>query len=71
FIHSVTPTSFYVELLFDVEYSLGSGIGTTRTHVNADTDEQLEVVVVDIDVRRPNGERASKTKVTIQRRPIA
>ncbi|KAH7712965.1 hypothetical protein AAVH_19683 [Aphelenchoides avenae] len=70
FIHATTPASFNVELLCFVGHSPTPAVGTTRELENVDTNEQLKVVV-DTDVRKPNGEPAFKTKVIIRRKPTA
>ncbi|KAH7701989.1 hypothetical protein AAVH_30873 [Aphelenchoides avenae] len=68
FIQATSPTSFNVDLLFFVGMNPAPNLGTTRELENIDTNEQLKVIV-DADVRKPSGERAFKTKVTIQRKP--
>ncbi|KAH7712964.1 hypothetical protein AAVH_19682 [Aphelenchoides avenae] len=70
FIHATTPTSFSVDLLFFVGHSPAPDVGTTREHENTDMNERL-TIVVDTGVRKPSGEPALKTKVTIQRKPTA
>ncbi|KAH7712962.1 hypothetical protein AAVH_19680 [Aphelenchoides avenae] len=70
FIQATTPTSFNVDLLFFVGLGQRPDVGATRELENANTNEQL-TIVVDTDVRKPNGKPSYKTKVAILRKPSA
>ncbi|KAH7712969.1 hypothetical protein AAVH_19687 [Aphelenchoides avenae] len=70
FLQATSPTSFNVELILFVGHSPAPDLGMTRELKNTDTNERLKVNV-DTNVRKPSGEPALKTKVIIQRKPLA